>query len=333
MPQVPAGFIDPNDEVWRFLLARLEQGKPVVLLLVVASGGATPGRAGFKMAVAAGEVRSFCGSIGGGKVEFELVETARAMLREKHPKARVLRRVHRPEDRETSGMICGGWQTVALLPCRAEDGPAITALLRAKAVGKSGLLDVSAKGLSFRTARAARVERRFGKRGPPWSYTEFIAAPETLFIVGGGHVGLALSRVMATLGFRIVVLDSRTDLDTLAQNTFAHERRIVAFDRVGKVVPPGPRSYAVIMTPGHAADEAALRQLVAKPLRYLGMMASRRKAAEVLARLRADGVAEPWLRRVRTPVGLPIGSQTPAEIAISIAAEIIQVRHQPEPAD
>jgi xanthine dehydrogenase accessory factor len=160
-----------------------------------------------------------------------------------------------------------------------------------------------------------------------WSFTEQVPPPDTIYIIGGGHVGLALSRVMATLDFRIVVFDARPDVNTFTRNRYAHEKRVLAFDQVGKAIPAGPHSYAVIMTPGHRSDDAALRQLVRKRLAYLGVLGSARKARQLLDQLRAEGCPPECLARVRTPVGLPIASHTAAEIAISIAAEIIQVRN------
>ncbi|MBD3367277.1 MAG: hypothetical protein GF405_03745, partial [Candidatus Eisenbacteria bacterium] len=92
-------------------------------------------------------------------------------------------------------------------------------------------------------------------------------------------------------------------------------------------VPEGRRSFVCIMTYAHANDELVLRALIDKPLRYLGMMGSRSKVDAVFAHLMDDGVSEDALARVRAPIGLPIGSDTPEEIAVSIAAELVAVRN------
>ena len=302
-----AGSID----VWRFVCDRLRRRKGVALLVVVQSKGSAPGKTGFKMAV--GADGKLAGTIGGGKIEYDTVEEARRMLRGKSPRAVVRVKVHHLEHPQTSGMICGGRQTVLIYPCRTGDLPAVESLLNQK----PGTLRISRAGVSL-SARQLRGR---------WIYTEKIRPPDTLYIVGGGHVGLALSRVMSALDFRIVVFDTRPDVETLAQNVFAHEKRVMPFAEVGPAIPAGTRSYAVIMTPSHAADELVLRQLVHKRLRYLGLMASRRKARLILGKLRAEGCPDKFLQNVHSPVGLPIASHTPAEIAISIAAEIIQLRN------
>jgi len=325
MQQVNAGSLDPHGAVWRFILNGLKRRIRVAMLLVVDSKGSTPGKTGFKMAVASDD--KLCGTIGGGAIEHDVVEDARALLRQPRPQASVVLKVHQLEHPQTSGMICGGQQTVVIYPCRAKDQLAAKSLLDYLEAGKPGVLRLSASGLSFDLGRQNDEEHCFVQQGTRWRYTENVRLPDTLFIVGGGHVGLALSRVMATLGFRIVVCDERPDVDTLADNIYAHEKRVVPFAKVGRAIPEGQRHYAVIMTPAHSADEAVLRQLVRKRLRYLGLMASARKARELLGKLRAEGCPEDLLKRVRSPVGLPISSHTPAEIAVSIAAEIIRVRN------
>jgi xanthine dehydrogenase accessory factor len=105
---------------------------------------------------------------------------------------------------------------------------------------------------------------------------------------------------------------------------------VAPFAEAGRHIPDGPGTHVIIMTPAHTADEIVLRQIVARPVGYVGMMASPAKAAALLGRLQADGVAAEALSRVHAPVGLPIGSQTAAEIAVSIAAELIHHRRLKE---
>jgi xanthine dehydrogenase accessory factor len=325
MRSLPTDSFNPQAEVWRFILERLQRRQRVALLLVADSKGHAPGKTGFKMAISADG--RLCGTIGGGAIEHDAVEEARAILRQRHPRACVALKVHEPQHPQTSGMICGGQQVVVTYPCRAQDRPATEALLEGLALGTAGTLTLTARGLRVEASRAQTRSFRFSRSAASWRFTEHVPAPDTIYIIGGGHVGLALSRVMATLDFRVVVIDERSRLDTLAKNRFAHEKRVLPFGEVGRAIPEGRRSYAVIMTPGHRSDDAALRPLVRKRLRYLGVLGSPRKARQLLDQLRAEGCPPEYLARVRTPVGLPIASHTAAEIAISIAAEIIQVRN------
>ena len=134
---------------------------------------------------------------------------------------------------------------------------------------------------------------------------------------------------MAELNFHIVVLDDRPRLATMAANTYAQEKQVVSYRSIGKHVSEGLQSFVVIMTFGHQADERVLAQLARKKLRYLGLMGSPAKIAQIFANLKKKGISAASLKKVHAPIGLPISSHTPEEIAISIAAEIIQVKNRP----
>lgn len=317
---------------WQNLLERLNQGRAAVLLVVTENSGATPGKPGFVMA--AFDDGRLQGSIGGGKIEYDLVEEARQMLRQEGA-VPLLRRLRLTDDGApaSNGMICGGEQCVLLYPCLPADQTVIARITAALASGKAGGWSITSVGMVWHEAGAAAASE--SPVPEPLENQTFYFQPilprDTLYIIGGGHVSLALSRLMSLLEWRIVVLDDRPEVETLKNNHWTEAKIITAFHDVARHIPPGARSWVVIMTPSHRADETVLRQLIDRPLRYLGMMASRHKAAEVMDQLRRDGVGEELLRRVHAPVGLPISSHTPAEIAVSIAAQLIQVRNQEEP--
>lgn len=315
------------NEYWQFVLDKAAADLPVVLLIVTAHHGATPGKTGFKMAAAADG--GLAGSIGGGKLEYDLVEEARRLLRMPRP-APVLRHLHLADDGSpaANGMICGGQVSILLYPLRVEDRPVIERILAAHSAAAAGAWSITQAGMVWREESGPSRDQQEGDPGAPAVlYPEQILPRDTLYILGGGHVSLALSQLMSLLEWRIVVLDDRAAVDTLERNRWADEKIVTPFAEVARHLQPGEKSWAVIMTPSHRADEEVLRQLVRLPLRYLGMMASRAKAAEILARLRAEGLEEALLQRVCTPVGLPIASHTPAEIAVSIAAQLIQIRN------
>lgn len=323
-------------QFWEFVHESLLAGEPLMLLLVVESGGSSPGRPGFKMAVTPGGARG--GTIGGGAAEKDVVDQAQALLTRGTGRPRLLKLLHRegaPAGKRAaarpSGGICSGWQRVALLMLAGGDSGAVDSLLFALRRNRPGRLLVSPQGLEFRPGlcRTPGETFRMGA-GNDWTYAEETGLRPTLTIVGGGHVGLALSRLMAGLDFHVRVLDDRQDLATLEENVFAQEKHVVAYRHVGRLVEEGSQSYAVIMTHGHLADEQVLRQLAGKKLRYLGLLGSLAKNAHLFANLARKGISRRALARVHAPVGLPIHSHTPEEIAISIAAEIIQVKNQPK---
>ena len=313
---------------WKYIHDKMGAGTPVVLLVVTAHSGATPGKTGFKMAAALDG--GLAGSIGGGKLEYDLVEEARALLRVEN-RAPMLRRLRLEDDGEpdANGMICGGEQTVLLYPVRAADLPVIDKIITDLTAGTAETWSITGAGMVWHE-QAGSAGTLPGDNALPDRvlYQEWISPRDTLYIIGGGHVSLALSQVMSLLEWRIVVLDDRPEVDTLKKNHWADSKIITPFTELTGHIPPGEKSWAVIMTPSHLADEVVLRQLVRLPLRYLGMMASGAKAADILARLQAEGIPAGLLARVCTPVGLPIASHTPAEIAVSIAAQLIQIRNR-----
>lgn len=322
-----------GSEVWRCLHDALGRGEPAMLLVVTEASGSTAGAPGFKMAVTA--TGRLAGTIGGGEVEAELVELARRRLSGPDPRASFERRVHRSDSEHASGLLCGGEQTVWLRPCREADRPVLEALLRMAERGESGTLVIAEDALRVTPGADARATGTAVPAAGPAAdpetgaaYREVFGPAGRVYLCGGGHVSLALSRVLATLDFHITVLDDRPEVATLAANEWAHAKVIVPFAEAGSRIPDGQDVYAIICTPSHRADEEVLRQLAGRSLRYLGMLGSRRKVAEILARMRRDGFSEEALGRLRSPIGVQIGSRTPAEIAVSIAAEMIAVRRE-----
>jgi xanthine dehydrogenase accessory factor len=166
---------------------------------------------------------------------------------------------------------------------------------------------------------------RFKKNGEnEFIYEEKIGFKNKLFIVGGGHCALALSELASKMDFYILLFDDRADLNTLAKNKFAHEKKIIeSYDQIGEFIPDGNNVYVVVMTLGYKFDEIVIRKLIDKDFKYFGVLGSRAKMKILLKNLENENFPKEKLKQIRTPVGLPINSQTPEEIAVSIAAEII----------
>ena len=316
----------PRDlPAWALAAAALRAGQPAALLCVVRSAGSSPGRQGFKMVATATET---AGSIGGGIMEHKWVELARQRLRDAGAAPLLRPQVHRreaPADR--SGLMCSGEQEVLLWPLRPADLPAVAAIETALGALTRGAFEVSAAA-GLRVLAEPPAAFHYFRPGPAWCYREQLGFRDRLTIVGGGHVSRALARAAAALDFEITVLDDRPDLPTLAANDAAHHRRVLAsYGALAAAVPPGPRRYVVVMTVGYRTDAVALRQLLGRPYAYLGVMGSAAKVAELRRVLSAEGFAADALARLRGPIGVPIHSRTPEEIAVSVAAELIAVRN------
>ena len=315
-------------EVWEFIRKRLKRGAPVALLAVLHHEGSSPGRQGFKMALRiSGEM---CGSIGGGIMEHKLVELAKKMLQETEEIPVLKRQIHSKEvPQNQSGMICSGEQTVAIYPLQPADLAVVENILAATSTRQPGLLQLTETGLKFVPNRdqAVRYTFKASKRPGPWRYSEKIPARDAVYIIGGGHVALALSKVLSLLDLDLHLFDDRPGLNTFEANRYVHFKTIAPFTEIAGFIPEGDQTYVVIMTFGYRSDKEALQQLVGKNYKYLGLMGSEAKIDRLFSELKEDGFPEAVLQQVYSPIGLPINSQTPAEIGISVAAQIIQVRN------
>ncbi len=162
-------------------------------------------------------------------------------------------------------------------------------------------------------------------------FVEPIVEPQ-LYVFGGGHISRAIARVASMVGFRVTVGDDRDPFTTEAAHPDAHERVCAEFAAQAKAIAPADGAYLVVVTRGHQGDAEVLRALHDSGChpRYLGMIGSRSKKAQVFAELERNGVAPDFLERVRTPMGLPIGARTHEEIAVSVVAEMIAVRRSAE---
>lgn len=159
-------------------------------------------------------------------------------------------------------------------------------------------------------------------------YLEPHAPPAELVILGAGHVARPLCRVAALLGFRVTVLDDRPEFATRERFPEAAEVRPADFADPFRGIPIGPRTFLVLVTRGHKYDFEALRGLLmgTELPAYVGMIGSRRRTRAALEALAREGIGAERLAAVHAPIGLDVGAETPEEIAVSIAAELVMVR-------
>ncbi|HRH39548.1 MAG TPA: XdhC family protein, partial [Flavobacteriales bacterium] len=312
--------VNKPHEFWDKALQALRAEECVVLMIVTESSGSSPGRAGFKMFV--GSSGAMHGSIGGGSMEHKLVELARSLTGQPTAFPFLKKQVHREgEARDRSGMICSGEQTVAFyLLTRSEIDP-IERI--ASCSDPEARIEFSEMGIRLLPAGSAT---RDPAEALVW-YAERLDTRPTIAIVGAGHVGMALSRIMNQLRFRVLQFDHREELNTMTANEWAQEKRVVDFERIEESIPEDPELFIVLVSHGYRTDEIALRRLLRRKWKYLGMLGSKAKVEAMWEKLKADGYTAEELARVHAPIGLQINSRTPEEIAVSIAAEIIGIEN------
>lgn len=313
-------------QLLREALERARAGLPQALVTVIHSAGSTPRHAGARMLVDPdGAIR---GTIGGGRVEMEAiaagVEVANGApaTRAKHNLVRDL------------AMCCGGSMDLYIEPVAPSVDAIAAALSRWSARRPARLvtrLDGSPMQVEESATHGPREPRLAGDR-----FEETIWPGDRAILFGLGHVTRAIGPVLAGLGFEVVVCDDN-QTGVLDADLPGWVARAVASFELGDVVRElgaiGAADYLLILTRDHAVDQRILEQALSHEalpeLAYLGLIGSRGKVGRFHKRLVAKGIATPerWAR-LRSPIGLDIAAETPAEIAISVAAELIQMRHR-----
>jgi xanthine dehydrogenase accessory factor len=310
---------DLGVDVWEFIHDKLSHNINVLLLYVLESEGSSPGRKGFKMAVA--EDEELCGTIGGGIMEFKLVEKAKTLLQSRTKEISLVKQFHdKTHEKDQSGMICSGSQLNAFIPLYPSTIKEINQIVDSQIQNENKTICLTQEGIKVSDEPATGLDY---KTETDWSYTESLIQKPVIHIIGGGHVGLALSGLMHFLGFYIKLYDDREELNTIDQNVFADEKFSIDYNGIGDTMAIHENDFVVIMTIGYRTDKIVLRQLLDKKVFYLGLLGSEKKTHTLFEELRQEGADENQLKKVFTPVGLNIFSKTTKEIAVSIAAQII----------
>ena len=315
-------------DVWEFITDKLSANINVMLLYVLDSEGSSPGRKGFKMAVSADD--NLGGTIGGGIMEFKFVEKARSLLQTGVKEINVVKQFHdKTHDKNQSGMICSGSQLIVLIPLNSGHGnDAIKQIINAQRKNENKTIHISPAGIRITDGPAKGLDY---KTETEWTYTETVNQKPVIHIIGGGHVGLALTELMKYLGFYTKLYDDRSGLNTIEQNLFADEKNFIDYDSIGEQLEINTTDYVVIMTIGYRTDKIVLKQLLNKDLFYLGLLGSEKKIERLFEELKNEGVDEAILNKIAAPVGINIFSKTTREIAVSIAAQIILEKNKDLP--
>jgi xanthine dehydrogenase accessory factor len=297
--------------LFRSLGRHVEQGRRVGVCTVVNTIGSSPQVAGAMMLLH--EDMTTEGTLGGGCVEADVARRAFELLQ--RDRSALLQFALDHEYGWDDSLICGGKMDIAVMPVRnaAEAAP----FLEAAAMLEQG--------------RAASVGLHVQHEGKPQQYRLHIEAPAKLLIAGAGHVGAELARLAARLDFDVRIIDDRSDVitrDQFPEPIVPIEGDIAATLQKQEI---DANTFIVLVTRGHKHDEAALHAVIDSKARYIGMIGSRRKVKLINDDLIALGVDAKKLERVHAPIGLPIAAVTVPEIAISILAELIQVRRAEKP--
>ena len=288
------------------------------------------------------------GTIGGGAVEYRAGQLAGALLEEKQSRMEAYRLS--AGDIASIGMICGGDVEVCFQYFDPADRAARLALRSAlelldspgaswliTAMGSDGTWRMGtydrAQGLLGLTLPQAELEGLLEsrgvlvRRGGEVLFAHPLTRAGTVYLFGAGHVSRELAHILAMADFRVVVYDQRPGAACRELFPEAAAWFCGPFEgALERLDPVTAEDYVVIMTPGHQGDYQVLAQALRTPARYIGCIGSRRKVADTRERLLADGFSPADIDRVWSPIGLPIGGETPAEVAVSVSAQLIACR-------
>jgi xanthine dehydrogenase accessory factor len=313
---------------WQLIYNSLQQQVAVMLLYVLESTGSSPGRQGFFMAVNLhGKME---GSLGGGIMEHKFVEMAKAKLREQEDEISVHKQIHdKSAPKHQSGMICSGEQTILLYRIQSADVESIKNIIHCLEMNQNGSLQLSPSGINFKETHPLQDFSFTVTSENDWTYTEKIGYKNFLHIIGGGHCALSFSKIMRMMDFYIHLYDDRKNLNTVLKNEYVHEKHeLKDYTELSDQIAEGDNTYVVIMTFGYRTDYIALWSLLNKKFKYIGLLGSKNKIEKMFADYMHEGIEARVLDAVHAPVGVNIKSETPEEIAISIAAEIIKVKNK-----
>ena len=343
-------------QLFKKMSERFDAGEPVVLATVISRKGSTPRKPGAKMAFFRNGSNK--GTVGGGALEAAVEKLAVKIWQSR---GAVIKNFGLHDNiTDGIGMVCGGDQQVLLawLAPNPSHREVLQRLLLPENLARPICLATRLQGSGPEYGRAdlylldrqsapdqieidqaivASLRQKCRERGfylsEPANDTLFIVEMihprPTLFLFGAGHVARPVVEIASLVGFRTVVLDDRQNFASREHFPKADDLIVLQdFNHPLESLSLPDDAFVVIMTRGHALDQNILEQVLGGPAAYIGMIGSRSKVAHCFRALKDKGIGPEKLARVHAPIGLDIGSETPEEIAVSIVAQLIQVRSQ-----
>lgn len=337
------------------LAVDLLDGQSRIVCQVIETRGSTPQKAGAYMIIAP-DGRQW-GTLGGGCVENEV--KSRSLMTLKPDQCLVSSYVLDHDYAWADGLICGGKMVISSQLVEAGNQSFVDYCRTWTRLDESGhgfreaIVQHSSESLQSTIGQRVLVDH-LGQLAASWptppadhllesvrlakvtvqrpltengvSVIQYPARIQ-LLIVGAGHVGQAVAELSARAGFEVIIADDRAQFANLERFPTATEIHVGPFEKILTEIAMSARTYALIVTRGHGHDQEALGLLAGTPAAYVGLIGSRRKIKMITESLRQEGLSADSLARVKAPIGLPIGSQTIFEIAVSVVAELIAWRN------
>ena len=312
------------------ILNHLKDKKELIMITIIKRDGSAPRGVGAKMWLTDNGVVE--GTIGGGKIEYLALQTAKDLLQKKESK--VAKYHLGNEEAATIGMICGGdiWLSYHYLSSDIKGQQEVfQQIVDAQENNENIWLMIKTSaytGCYIEIMREGGSQPTFMKLRSDVFYTEPILKAGTVYIFGGGHVSKKLTPLLGSLGFSCVVYDDREEYAN--QQEFPSADKVICeeFAEIEKFVELKAEDYMIAMTRGHLHDLIVQSWALKAQPRYIGVIGSRKKVAFATKELLKQGFSAEVIASCHSPIGLDIGADTPEEIAVSVAAELIAARYQ-----
>lgn len=303
--------------IWSQIKQLLDNNCQLYLLTVIESSGSAPGRRGFMMLI--DDMGYLFGSVGGGIMEYNLVEKAKGLLKSNQATAFCMKQVHRGDALDSSGMICSGEQTIAFTPLSSKDNDVVSACSKAEMIqiSENGL-----KPINHNQDEICQIQSE-----TKWLYTQLLNKTTIIHFFGAGHVSVPTCELLNKLGYQVRLYDNRSEINTYIDNNWVLSKQVIDYAHVNNVVKFSGNDFVILMTHKFIEDKLILSQILGMKFAYLGVMGSQNKIKVMFDALLKEGHKQAELDKVFAPIGLDINSKTIEEISVSIVAEIIKIKN------
>ena len=331
-----------NKDLFQTIIEKTSSGEDVVLATIISESGSSPRSSGAHIVVS--ENGRVCGTIGGGKLEYSAVQIAQNAVKER----KSLRKKYLLQPSEEVGMFCGGGVEVFFQYISADDEKTLSLLQKCVKYleerdedlwffieltdGNEWTMDFYGAGFPLTAIELEDNDIKTLTKNKAFLreingriiYSEIISFSGKVFLFGAGHVVQALQPLLSSVDFRCVIFDNRPDF--LNPNLFHGAYDLIAgdYEHISEKIQITEKDFIVVST--YDYDLPVLRQIINCDYAYLGLMGSKNKVALFKEKLSAEGVSREKLESMNAPIGLAIYSETPQEIAVSIAGELIRKR-------
>lgn len=303
------------------LIDRLRgSGKRAAMATLVRTSGSTPRKDGTKMFVDEGG--SIFGSVTiGGCVDARVIEASHDVL--ESSKARLLEMQLGDEEAWEIGLTCGGAVDVFVEPVADDVIQIYDEARRELDAGRTVSIATTVRGENAGTRTLLREKAKSSEN----IYVEVLRPKATLVIFGASAVAMPLVTFAKNLGFKTIIVDGREKFASRERFPDADEIRIGIASEIAQQLKLGPTTPLVLVAHDYKIDVPVLKRALSTDAPYIGLLGSRRRGAAIMQMLRDEGVAESHLARIRNPIGLDLGGESSADIALSIIAEVTAAMH------